>query len=138
MDAKTSDGKELGWVGDVEFSPKTGRVKAFYVSDGSVAESLVGNVVVPVGMMRGYKDGFMIVDPEVATLALDGGLAARAGEGYARAKQGGREAAARAGKAAGTAVQKGAYGLGRMIGKTKKRTSGMFGSFMDEYKKASK
>ena len=155
MDAKTSDDKELGWVSDVEFSPKTGLVRAFYVSDGSVAKSLVGNVVIPGDMLVGYKDGYMLVKPGAAGLSLDGGLAARAGVGYAKAKQSGKVAAAKAGKAAGDAVEKGAYGLGRMIGKAKKstktgskgaakavgeqlgRTKGMFGSFMDEFKKAS-
>jgi uncharacterized protein YrrD len=155
VDAKTSDGKELGWVSDVEFSAKTGRVRAFFVSDGSIAKSLVGNVVIPGDMLVGYKDGFMLVQPGAAGLSLDGGLAAKAGVGYARAKQGGKEAAAKAGKAAGDAVEKGAYGLGRMIGKAKKstkphkkgaakavgkqlgRTKGMFGSFVDEFKKAS-
>ncbi len=155
MDAKTSDGKELGWVSDVEFSPKTGRVRAFYVSDGSVAKSLVGNVVIPGDMLIGYKDGYMVVQPGAAGLSLDGGLAAKAGVGYARAKLGGKQVAAKAGKAAGDAVEKGAYGLGRMIGKAKKsvktdkksaakavgtqlgRTKGMFGSFVDEFKKAS-
>ena len=83
MDAKTTDGKELGWVSDIEFSPKTGNVKSFHVGDGAVAKSLVGNVEIPADMLRGYRDGYMLVDPEAATLALNGGLAARAGEGYA-------------------------------------------------------
>lgn len=140
MDAKTTDGKELGWVSDVEFGPKTGSVRAFYVGDGNVSESLVGRVVIPGDMLRGYKDGFMLVDPAAARLSLDGGLAAKAGEGYARVRQGGRQAAERAGKAAGTAVKKGARGLGKAIGRAKKAggARGMFGSFVDEYKKASK
>lgn len=144
MDAKTTDGKQLGWVNDASFSPKTGKVEAFYISDGSVGQALVGNLVIPGDMLRGYRDGYMLVDPRAAQLSLDGGLAAKAGEGYARAKQGGKEAASRAGKVAGGAVEKGARGLGRAIGKAKKAvkpkkgTKGMFGAFMDEYKKASK
>lgn len=142
MDAKTTDNKELGWVDDVEFSPKTGRVKAFYVGDGGVAKSLVGNVVIPGNMLVGYKEGYMLVKPEVADLSLNGGLAAKAGEGYARAKQSGKAVASKAGKVADDAVQKGARGLGRAIGKAKKNAGGsprgMFGAFMDEYRKASK
>ncbi len=150
MDAKTTDGKELGWVADVEFNSDDGFVQAFYVGDGSLAESLVGDVVIPGSMLRGYQKGYMLVDPEAATLSLNGGLAAKAGEGYARAKLGGKAAASKAGKAADEAVQKGARGVGRMIGKAKKsdpqkavkkqlgKTKGMFGSFMDEYRKASK
>lgn len=150
MDAKTTDGKELGWVADVEFDSKDGLVQAFFVGDGSVAESLVGDVVIPGSMLRGYQKGYMLVDPQAANLSLNGGLAAKAGEGYARAKLGGKAAASKAGKAADEAVQKGARGVGRMIGKAKKsdpqeavkkqlgKTKGMFGSFMDEYRKASK
>ncbi len=134
MDAKTTDGKQLGWVSDVSFYPKSGRVHSFYVGDGSVATSLVGNVVIPAQMLRGYKDGYMLVDPEAAHLALDGGLAATAGETYARAKVGGKKAVARAGKAAEKATAKGAKSLGRQLGRTK----GMFGAFVKEYKKASK
>ncbi len=157
MDAKTSDGKELGWVSDVEFYPKSGKVKSFFVDDGNVAKSLVGSVVIPADLMIGYRDGYLVADPKAATLALNGGLAARAGEGYARAKLEGKEVASKAGKAAGDAVEKGAYGLGRAIGKAKKSVQkgakeaqksaekkkasgkkGMFGAFLDEYKKASK
>lgn len=142
MDAKTEDGKELGWVSDVEFGPKTGKVQAFYIGDGNVAKSLVGNVVIPSNMLVGYADGYMLVKPEAAHLSLDGGLAAKAGVGYARAKHEGKQVAAKAGKAAGQAAEKGARGMGRMIGKAKKNAGGsprgMFGSFMDEYRKASK
>ena len=134
MDARTSDGKELGWVSDVEFYPKSGKVKSFFVGDGSIAKSLVGDMVIPADMLRGYRDGYMIVAPEAAQLQLAGGLAAKAGEGYAKAKLTGKQVA-----------QKGARGLGSMLGKAKKKgkkqingTKGMFGSFMDEYKKASK
>lgn len=150
MDAKTTDGKELGWVADVEFNANDGLVQSFYVGDGGVAESLVGDVVIPGSMLRGYQKGYMLVDPEAATLSLNGGLAAKAGEGYARAKQGGKAVASKAGKAADEAVKKGARSVGRAIGKAKKsdpqkavkkqlgKTKGMFGSFMDEYRKASK
>lgn len=142
MDAKTTDGKVLGWVSDVEFDQQSGLVQSFYVGDGGVAESLVGDVVIPADMLKGYAHGYMLVAPEAAGLALNGGLAAKAGESYARAKMGGKDAAEKAGKVAGEAVEKGARGVGRMIGKAKKHTGGsprgMFSSFMDEYKKASK
>ena len=142
MDAKTTDGKVLGWVADVAFNPQDGSVESFYVGDGSVAESLVGDVVIPADMLVGYANGSMLVKPEAAKLALNGGLAAKAGETYARAKLSGKEVAAKAGKAAGEAAEKGARGVGRMIGKAKKSAGGsprgMFGAFMDEYRKASK
>lgn len=132
MDAKTTNGKELGYVNDASFNTKTGMVEAFMVGDGGVAQSLVGSVQIPVSMLRGYEKGYMLVDPEAANLTLSGGVAAKAGEGYAKAKLEGKKAAAKAGKAAGEAVDKGSKALGKQLGKTK----GMFSSFMDEFKKA--
>lgn len=132
MDAKTTDGKELGYVNDAEFNSKTGEVAAFMVGDGSVAQSLVGSLRFPASMLRGYSKGYMLVDPEAAHQGLTGGVAGKAGESYAKAKYEGKKAAAQAGKAAGEAVDKGSRALGRQLGKTK----GMFSSFMDEFKKA--
>ena len=132
MDARTTDGKVLGYVNDASFNTKTGAVEAFMVGDGGMAQSLVGSVQIPVDMMRGYEDGFMLVDPGAACLTLSGGMAAKAGEGYAKAKIEGKKAAAKAGKAAGEAVDKGSRVLGKQLGRTK----GMFSSFVDEFKKA--
>ena len=36
MDARTVGGKELGWVSDVEYYPRSGKVTSFFVGDGSV------------------------------------------------------------------------------------------------------
>jgi len=132
MDAKTTNGKELGYVNDASFNTKTGVVESFMVGDGGMAQSLVGSVQIPASMLRGYEKGYMLVDPQAASLTLSGGVAAKAGEGYAKAKLEGKKAAAKAGKAAGEAVDKGSKALGRQIGRTK----GMFSSFMDEFKKA--
>ena len=88
MDAKTEDDRQLGYVADIEFSAKTGKVRYFHLGDGNMSESLVGHVAVPGSMLIGYQDGWMIVDPEAAHLELSGGAAAKAGEGYARAKEG--------------------------------------------------
>lgn len=120
MDARTVDGHELGWVGDVEFDAKTGLVSLFFVGDGGLSESLVGNVEIPLGMLKGYRKGYMIVADEAAHLELDGGLAAKAGEGYAKAKIQGKAAGEKIGEVAGTAAEKGAYGLGRLIGKAQR------------------
>lgn len=129
MDTKTTAGKVLGYVGDATFDEVTGDVQDFLVGDGNMAESLVGLLRVPVSMLVGYEKGFMIVSPEAAKQELTGGLAAKAGEASARAKVEGAKAAA----VAGEAVDKGSKALGRQLGRTK----GMFGSFVEEFKKAS-
>ena len=63
----------------------------------------------------------MIVRDQAAELELSGGLAAKAGEGYAHAKDGAKKATAKFDDAASKAVDKGAHGLGRMIGKAKSK-----------------
>ncbi len=120
MDAQTVGGKKLGYVSDAEFNTSTGAVTKFYVGDGGVARALVGSFEIPAGMVRGYSKGRMLVDDEAAGLELDGGVAAKAGEGYAKAKVKGAEAAQKAGKAAGEAVDKGSFAFGRMLGRAKR------------------
>lgn len=73
--------------------------------------------------------GAILVSDEVAELAVEGGLAAKAGEATAVVADRAREtveavkpAVSTATKAAGKAVNKGAYATGRQI----KRASGMF------------
>ena len=120
MDAKTEDGKVLGYVDDAEYDPRTGDVTKFCIGDGAIAESLVGSLEIPAGMLRGYSKGFMVVDPAASKLELSGGAAAAAGEGYAKAKVKGKAAAEKAGAAASTAIDKGSYALGRALGKAKR------------------
>ena len=104
----------------------------FFVGDGVVAETLVGALPIPVGMLRGCSKSCMVVDPAAAKLAPSGGVAARAGEGYAKAKVQGSKVAKKVDAQASKAVAKGSKALSRQLGKTR----GMFNSFMDEYKKA--
>lgn len=120
MDAKTSNGRELGYVNNAVFDPKTGAVQKFCVGDGSVAQSLVGSLEIPTSMVRGYSKGYMIVDPAAANLKLSGGAAAAAGEGYAKAKIAGKKAGEKAGAVASEAIDKGSFALGKALGKAKR------------------
>ena len=120
MDAKTTDGKPLGYVSDAEYDEKTGEVTRFFAADGGMARALIGSFVITVDMVRGYRDGFMIVDARGKNVALDGGLAGAAGEGYARAKAGASEVGKKVGVAAGEAVDKGSFALGRALGMAKR------------------
>ena len=120
MDAKTTDGKSLGYVSDVEFDERDGRVGRFFTSDGGTARALVGEFVITPDMVRGYARGYMVVDTGGRRVELDGGLAGAAGEGYARAKAKGSEVGKKVGAAAGEAVEKGSFALGRALGKAKR------------------
>ena len=123
MDARTTDGKPLGYVSDAEFDEKTGRVTRFMTADGGMARALIGSFVITPDMVRGYKNGRMVIDATGRTVELDGGLAGAAGEGYARAKAKGAELGKKAGAVAGEAVDKGSFALGRMIGKARRAVS---------------
>jgi len=120
MDAKTSDGKELGYVNDAEYEEKTGKVTKFLIGDGGMARAIVGSIEIPPSMLISYSKGCMIVSPEAATLALNGGIAAKAGEASAKAKVKGAEFGKKAGSATSEAVDKGSYALGKAIGKAKR------------------
>lgn len=120
MDARTVEGKPLGYVSDAEFNERTGEVSRFSSTDGGMAHALLGSFVITPDMLRGYRDGCMIVDAGGHAVALDGGLAGAAGEGYARAKAKGAEVGKRVGTAAGEAVDKGSFALGKMIGRAQR------------------
>lgn len=137
MDAKTASGKKLGYVSNADFDAKTGRVGSFYVGDGGVARALVGTFQIPASMVKGYSNGCMIVDDAAANIELGGGAAAKAGEGFAKAKVKGSEAAHKAGKAAGEAVDKGSYAFGRILGKAKRAIEDATADDEPEAKKAS-
>lgn len=120
MDAKTTAGKPLGYVSDAEYDEGSGVVTRFFTADGGMARALIGSFVITPDMVRGYRDGFMIVEPGDKSVQLDGGLAGAAGEGYARAKAGASEVGKKVGAAAGEAVDKGSFALGRVLGKAKR------------------
>lgn len=116
IDATTRDGKPLGFISDAEVDPKTGRVVRFFTTDGVVAHALVGSFSIAADQVDGYCKGRLVVNVPESELQLDGGMAAAAGEGFAKAKAGVHEA----GKVAGSAVQKGSYALGKAIGKAQR------------------
>lgn len=120
MDARTESGRELGYVGDAEFDESTGRVTKFLVGDGGMAAALVGSVEIPPSLLVGYSKGCMVVRDEASALGFNGGLAARAGEATAKARIRGAEFGDKAGKATSEAVDKGAFALGRALGKARR------------------
>lgn len=121
MDVRTSAGKELGYVTDISFNARSGRVGEVYVSDGSVANTLVGSLVLTPDLIIGYSQGYMVVKNEAADLALSGGVAEKAGEAAAKARSSAQDAGKKAAKAAGKAVDKGSRSLGRAIGHVRRK-----------------
>ncbi len=119
MDVATRKGKVLGRVADISFDGQTGRVEQIFVTDGNVAASLVGSLPVAPEHILGVVNQTMVVADEVEEIELTGGLAAKAGEGFAKAREKGAEVASKAGNAAGELLDKGSFALGKAIGTAK-------------------
>ncbi len=116
-DVHCESGKFLGYVMDARFDLATGDVDCFCAQEGETASALVGSFEIPAAWVLRYSKGTMVVRDEAATLQLSGGLAGKAGEGYAVAKDKAKETAAKAGAAAGEAVDKGSHALGGALGR---------------------
>ena len=120
MEARTKSGKSVGYVSGAEFDQVTGVVSAFLVGDGAGSEALVGSFAIKPEWLLGYSNGAMVLSDEAADAQLTGGLAAKAGEGYAAAAAKASEATAKAGKAVAEATEKGAFALGKTLAKAKR------------------
>ncbi len=133
MDVRCVSGEKLGYCTDAAFDPKTRRVEYYVITRGATSSMLLGDVQMPAGYLKGYRDGCMVVDDAAAALEPEGGAAAKAAEASvvvgAKVKQG----AKKLDDHAAPAVEKGTRALGRQLGRTK----GMFKAFKDEFKKAS-
>lgn len=118
-DVVTKSGTFLGYVMDACFDLNSGVVDYFSAQEGSTASALVGTFDIPAAWVYGFSKGKMIVRDEAASLELSGGLAAKAGEGYAVAKDKAKVGVAKADEAAAKAVDKGSHALGGVIGRAK-------------------
>lgn len=156
-----TEGEEvLGVVGSVTFNRRTGAIESLTTDSGATANALLGKREIPADLVKGFRRGVgaalaqageegretddvvlgaILVADEASDLAVEGGLAEKAGEATAvvadkahavvdKAKPVVSEAA----KKTGEVVNKGAYATGKQIAATK----GMFSGFKDEYAKA--
>ncbi len=161
----TEEGTSCGHVGDVTFSLEDGSVQTLRVDKGASNKALLGVIELDASLVEGFKlgvgdklatveerdddeamRGALLVKPEALEIEAIGGVAEKAGAGYARAAHKVKEGATRAKEAADRAkpkvmdaaaktedaVNKGAFKLGEQLGKTR----GMFSSFKQAYKEA--
>ena len=160
------DGELLGYAGNIKFDLYSGAVASFDIDAGATSAVLLGKKEVPARFILGFKRGVgpelsqyfqsaateedeegeppvgaLLVSDDVKSFTSSEGLAAKAGKLTGEAQVKVRETvdavkpvASKAAKATGEVVNKGAYATGKQISRAK----GMFGAFMDEYKKARK
>ena len=156
----TEDGEALGVVGSVTFDRKTGVVDSVTTDSGATANALLGKREIPANLVKGFRRGMgaalaqtgaegeeseevvlgaILVAEEARDIAVEGGLAEKAGEATAvvvdkahTAVDKAKPVASAAAKKTGEVVTKGAYATGKQIAATK----GMFSGFKEEYDKA--
>lgn len=117
MPVRTEDGRELGAIKNVFFDEVTLRVDHIDISTDSMARTLLGESDIARDMIVGFKDGAIIVKRELGEVDAAGGVAAAAGEAWARAKSSAQEKAGKAGQA----VDKGAFKVGEAVGAARKK-----------------
>ena len=156
----TEDGDALGVVGSVTFYRKTGVVDSITTDSGATANALLGKREIPASLVKGFRRGMgaalaqtgaegeeseevvlgaILVAEAARDIAVEGGLAEKAGEATAvvvdkahTAVDKAKPVASAAAKKTGEVVNKGAYATGKQIAATK----GMFSGFKEEYDKA--
>ena len=156
----TEDGDTLGVVGSVAFDCRTGAIASVTTDSGATANALLGKREIPANLVKGFKRGMgaalaqtgeegeeseevvlgaILVADEARDIAVEGGLAEKAGEATAvvvnkahTAVDKAKPVASAAAKKTGEVVNKGAYATGKQIAATK----GMFSGFKEEYDKA--
>jgi len=107
MPVRTESGTALGRVRDARFDESDGRLESLDLTEGVAADTALGTREFSASMVRGFEGDAVVVSDEVKSVPTDGGAAAVAGKGAARAKVGAEQAAVAAGKAAKVAA---AYG----------------------------
>ena len=114
MPVKTKAGYEMGYVHNVQFDERNGKVISLEAGDGYTAKAILGTYTIPVEQIVGYSSaGYLLVEAEAREATATGGLAAKAGTATAKAGQGVSKAA----KKTGEAINDGAYAIGSAIGK---------------------
>jgi sporulation protein YlmC with PRC-barrel domain len=111
----TESGKELGYVRDIEFSEKTGKIKQINNTESGNATLLLGVNEIPIKMVQGYRNGAVIVSDEAADVELSGGLAAKAGAASAKAGAKTKKAAHKAKETTHEAVEESKETWGTMF-----------------------
>ena len=159
MPLMTADETVLGNVGTITFNRTTGAISSLVVNNGATSKYLLGTLEVPVEYVKGFRRGVgallsvdaaadedenaflgaILVSDDVWELTPEGGWAEAAGEFTAKAgirihevSENVKPKVQAASKAAGEAINKGAYATGRQIAASK----GMFAAFKEEYQKA--
>jgi uncharacterized protein YrrD len=133
MPVRTKSGTKLGAVRDGLYDPATGDLEAIGLTGGTAADITLGVRDLPARFVRGYEDGFVVLDDAAAATETSGGAAAAAGKGAAVAKAHAAGAAKTAGQVARVAGQYGSAAAKAAAGsETGKKAIGWLKALRDE------
>ena len=158
MPLMTADETLIGYVGTITFNRRSVAIQNVIADNGATSKLLLGTLEVPADYIVGFRRGIgvemsqgqpetdedifrgaILVSDDVWELSPEGGWAEAAGEFTAKAGAKIHEASERAKpkvqaatKAAGEAINEGAYAVGKQVAASK----GMFSNFKEEYNKA--
>lgn len=104
MPVETESGVPVGLVRDALVDPESGALGGLGITEGVTTDVLIGTRDVSATDVRGFDGRAVRVADAVIAVERDGGAAAAAGRGAARAKQ-----------VAGKAVESAAYATGRAV-----------------------
>lgn len=121
MPVRTCDGQEVGCISNVAFDESTHAIDHIELGDGSINRAILGHASIPVERIRGYGDGAIVVDLSAEEVEITGGVAAKAGEAWAKTTHRAGEAQAKTTEAAAEAIEKGAYKTGEALGAAKQK-----------------
>ena len=136
IEVRTPKGAVIGFVDEISFDEVTGEINSLFLDDGAVSRGLIGSVEIPAEMMRGYKKGVLIVDPEASQIGHSGGLAAKAGEASAKVTIETKERVTAvneaATQAASDAIEVTTTGIGKGIKRIKNSVKGAVDGYREE------
>jgi len=123
MPLVTAGGVKLGSIDSVEYDERSGKPLAFLMTDGLAAKALIGSASIPAELLVRYQDGGLVVKNEAMDVAMQGGLAERAGEQAAIAAENIKEGTAKVAQAASEVTAKASKAAGKLAAKAGKAAS---------------
>lgn len=119
MPVRTESGRELGIIKSVFIDEDDYSIQSIDVSTSAASRVLLGDSLVQASQIIGYEDGAIVIKDFEGDIEENGGVAARAGEAWAKTKH---TASAKA-QEAGEAINDGAYRAGEAIGAVRDEAS---------------
>lgn len=126
MPIVTDAGRELGNITDIALDEDTYAIDHVDIAPNSLNRAILGSANIPVNMIRGHKDNAIVVKDEIGEIEETGGVAAKAGEAWAKTKHTAATTGRKAVDQAGEAINDGAFAAGEAVGTARAKMNEAF------------